>query len=213
MSGGCGVSEGNGRPTLRVGIVGLGIAGSSMVPALQKHPNVRLTAVSTRNEERGRKFAEDFPVEVYPGIEELCESESVDAVYVGPADLSLSLGLPPGNNDDRSEFTEALEAIVAGCRRHGVVPGIHASGALAERRLEQGFLMVTVSNDLLSMRTRMAEELAQAKGAAEVPRVAPTAKAVLADTVRRMSIESILPYTPTKRLDSRRRSSRTDRCV
>jgi hypothetical protein len=38
--------------------------------------------------------------------------------------------------------------------------------------------MVTVSNDLLSMRTRMAEELAQAKGAAEVPRVAPTAKAV-----------------------------------
>ena len=53
-----------------------------MVPALQKHPNVRLTAVSTRNEERGRKFAEDFPVEVYPGIEELCESESVDAVYV-----------------------------------------------------------------------------------------------------------------------------------
>ncbi|WP_207955884.1 Gfo/Idh/MocA family oxidoreductase [Rubrobacter marinus] len=76
------MSEGNGRPALRVGIVGLGIAGSSMVPALQKHPNVRLTAVSTRNEERGRKFAEDFPVEVYPGIEELCESESVDAVYV-----------------------------------------------------------------------------------------------------------------------------------
>jgi len=54
-----------------------------------------------------------------------------------------------------------------------VVPGIHASGALAERRLEQGFLMVTVSNDLLSMRTRMADELAQARGAAEAAATAP----------------------------------------
>ena len=58
---------------------------------------------------------------------------------------------------------------MAGCRRHGVVPGIHASGALAERRLEQGFLMVTVANDLLSMRTRMAEELAQARAADAAP--------------------------------------------
>lgn len=53
-----------------------------MVPALQRHPNVRLTAVSTRNEERGRKFAQDFPVEVYRTIEELCEGDEVDAVYL-----------------------------------------------------------------------------------------------------------------------------------
>lgn len=89
----------------------------------------------------------------------------VDAIYVGPADLSLSLGLPPANNDDRSEFTEALAAIVAACRKAGVVPGIHSSGSLAERRLEQGFKMITVSGDLLAMRTYMSQELAQARGA------------------------------------------------
>ena len=106
-------------------------------------------------------------VQALQHLDDILSVPGVDAVYVGPADLSLSLGLPPGNNDDRSEFTDALAAIVAGCRRHGVVAGIHASGALAERRLEQGFLMITVSNDLLSMRTRMADELAQGRGAAE----------------------------------------------
>lgn len=105
-------------------------------------------------------------VEALGRLDEILATPDIDAIYVGPADLSLSLGLPPGNNDDRSEFTEALLAIVAACRRHGVVPGIHASGALAARRLEQGFRMITVSGDLVAMRARMGEELAQARGAA-----------------------------------------------
>ena len=98
-------------------------------------------------------------------IDDILAVPGIDAIYVGPADLSLSLGLPPGNNDDREEFTEALLTIAAACRRAGVVPGIHSTGALAERRLQQGFQMITVSGDMLAMRTRMAEELAEARGA------------------------------------------------
>jgi hypothetical protein len=56
---------------------------------------------------------------------------------------------------------------VAACGRHGVVPGMHSSGALAERRLEQGFRMLTVSGDLLALRGAMAAELAEARGAAK----------------------------------------------
>ena len=55
---------------------------------------------------------------------------------------------------------------MAACRNAGVVPGMHASGALAERRVEQGFRMLTVSADLLAMRGGMAAELAQSRGAA-----------------------------------------------
>jgi 4-hydroxy-2-oxoheptanedioate aldolase len=98
-------------------------------------------------------------------IDDILAVPGVDAIYVGPADLSLSLGLPPGNNDDRTEFTEALLTITAACRRHGVVPGIHATGPLAARRIEQGFQMITVAGDQLSMRTHMAGELAAARGA------------------------------------------------
>ena len=98
-------------------------------------------------------------------IDDILAVPGVDAIYVGPADLSLSLGHPPGNNDTEATFTDALATIVAACRRAGVVPGIHASGALAERRLEQGFRMITVSADLVAMRARMSDELAQSRGA------------------------------------------------
>ena len=96
-------------------------------------------------------------------LDEILSVPGVDAIYVGPADLSLSLGLPPGNNDGEAAFDDALTAIVAGCRRHGVVAGIHSSGALATRRLEQGFAMVTVASDLLAMRAGLAAELATAQ--------------------------------------------------
>lgn len=105
-------------------------------------------------------------VEALRTIDEIVAVPGVNAIYVGPADLSFSLGLPPQNNDGEALFEDALAAIVKACRNAGVVPGIHASGALAARRLEQGFQMITVSNDMLAMRTRRAAELAESRGTA-----------------------------------------------
>ncbi|KAA9011184.1 Gfo/Idh/MocA family protein [Niallia endozanthoxylica] len=67
---------------LNIGIVGLGIAGASMIPAIIDHPGVRLAAASTRNKERLEKFAKDYNGETYFTIEELCESSTIDAVYI-----------------------------------------------------------------------------------------------------------------------------------
>jgi 4-hydroxy-2-oxoheptanedioate aldolase len=105
--------------------------------------------------------------EALDNIDDVLAVEGIDAIYVGPADLSLSLGLPPGNNDDRAEFTEALEVIAGACKRAGVTAGIHSTGALAARRLELGFRMITVAGDLLAMRTQLGSELAAARGAAQ----------------------------------------------
>ena len=80
-------------------------------------------------------------------LDDIVSTPGVDAVYVGPADLSVSLGLPPGNNDGQAAFDEALAAIVAACGRHGVVPGIHSTPTLTPTRVEQGFRMVTVTAD------------------------------------------------------------------
>lgn len=97
-------------------------------------------------------------------LDEIVSTPGIDAVYVGPADLSLTLGLPPGNNDGEAAFDDALAAIVAACQRHGVVPGIHSTGALAPRRREQGFRMVTVTSDQLAMNIGLKSELATARG-------------------------------------------------
>lgn len=103
-------------------------------------------------------------VEAIENLDEILSVPGIDAIYVGPADLSISLGLSPGNNDGEPAFDEALATIVAACRRHGVVPGIHATGALTPRRRALGFKMITVTSDTLGMGIGLDAELATALG-------------------------------------------------
>ena len=103
-------------------------------------------------------------VEALKNVDAIVNTPGVDAVYVGPADLSISLGLPPGNNDDDRTFTDALNTIVAACKNAGVVAGIHSTGSLTPKRLEQGFTMVTVTADNVAMGVGVRAELAKARG-------------------------------------------------
>ena len=80
-------------------------------------------------------------------LDDILSTPGVDAIYVGPSDLSVSLGLGPGNNDGHAAFDEALATIVAACHRHGIVPGIHSTPTLTPTRIDQGFRMVTVTAD------------------------------------------------------------------
>ncbi len=81
----------------------------------------------------------------------------MNAIYVGPADLAISLGYDPRSNEP--EFLDTLDRIVAACERHDVVPGIHSNTATAMDRLERGFRMVVITADLLALRTKVAEDL------------------------------------------------------
>ena len=74
--------------------------------------------------------------------------QGVDATYIGPADLSLSLGLAPASDHDEPSFVAAIEQVLEACKRHNVVPGAHAGNVgTARKRLEQGFLMVEMCDD------------------------------------------------------------------
>ena len=56
-------------------------------------------------------------------VDEILSVPGIDAVYVGPADLSVTLGLPPAPDHDAAAFTDAITRILEACRAHGVVPG------------------------------------------------------------------------------------------
>lgn len=85
----------------------------------------------------------------------------VDAIYVGPSDLAISLGLPLSG--EHPGLLDALDAIVEGCRRHGVVPGIQATPSLTPDRWERGFQMITVISDLSALRTLLSRSVAEAR--------------------------------------------------
>ena len=81
-------------------------------------------------------------------VDEIVSVPGVDAVYMGPADLSVTLGLAPAPDQADTIFTNALERVVDACRRHDVIPGIAGNALTAVKRLEQGFQLVEVASDI-----------------------------------------------------------------
>ncbi|HEV8575062.1 MAG TPA: aldolase/citrate lyase family protein [Dehalococcoidia bacterium] len=93
-------------------------------------------------------------------IDDILSVPGIDAVYVGPSDLSVSLGLAPAYDHEKGVFVDAIERIVSSCQGHNVVPGIHAGGpTVARKRIEQGFLMVEMCDDAGSMARSAAADL------------------------------------------------------
>ncbi len=86
-------------------------------------------------------------------VDAIAATPGVDAIYIGPGDLGLGLGLSAWPDDwslvQAKIHADAIATILAACRRHGVAPGIHTGdGTTARRYLDHGFLMVTVASDL-----------------------------------------------------------------
>lgn len=99
-------------------------------------------------------FAQIETAEGLAAVDEICSVDGLDGVYVGPADLSLSLGLPTfGDVDDRG-MRAALDETLEAARGHGIVPGIHApSAGQAVAMARRGFTFVGAAGDAETLAT------------------------------------------------------------
>ncbi len=87
--------------------------------------------------------------EALENLEEIVAVPGLDAVYVGPSDLSFALGLTPGFDQEEKVFLEAIDRIVRAANAQGVVAGIHnGSAAYARRMIQLGFRLVSISTDV-----------------------------------------------------------------
>lgn len=81
-------------------------------------------------------------------LDAILSVEGLDAVYVGPSDLSLSLGCKPVFDDVEPKAQQAIEHIVARATAHGVKAGIHNGRAdVARARIAMGYRFVTIGSD------------------------------------------------------------------
>ena len=67
---------------LRLGMAGLGVASTQILPPIAKLPFIRITAAADTRADAVAKFREQYHAEGYTSIEELCASGNVDAVYI-----------------------------------------------------------------------------------------------------------------------------------
>jgi 4-hydroxy-2-oxoheptanedioate aldolase len=89
--------------------------------------------------------------------------EGVDGVYVGPGDLSLSLGL--AGEEHRGELRRVLSSIVARAVAAGVPVGVHAySGQEAAGYAAEGATIVTVAVDAVALAEAVTHSLGVARG-------------------------------------------------
>jgi len=81
-------------------------------------------------------------------LDEIMAVDGLDAVYIGPADLSLAVGCTPKFDQEEKPVVEAIDMIVAKAKEHGIVAGIHnGTPAYARRMIDKGFQFVTVGSD------------------------------------------------------------------
>jgi 4-hydroxy-2-oxoheptanedioate aldolase len=98
-------------------------------------------------------------------VDEICAVRGLDAVYVGPADLCVSLGgEAPDDPAMAVRLAAALSTVVGSATAAGIACGIHClDGATAAKRLAEGFTFVTVSSDLTHLESAAAAHLAEVR--------------------------------------------------
>jgi 4-hydroxy-2-oxoheptanedioate aldolase len=81
-------------------------------------------------------------------LDDILSVDELDAIYIGPADLSLALGCTPKFDPDEKPVVEAIDHILARAKAHGVAAGIHnGTPEHALAMIAKGFQFVTVGSD------------------------------------------------------------------
>jgi 4-hydroxy-2-oxoheptanedioate aldolase len=132
-------------------------------------------AMSGRSElsAKMRRFLDEFNhgkylilgVESVPAmenLEHLIDIDGVDGVFLGPHDITVSMGIPTEYNNPR--FVDAIEDVVRRCRRRNVGVGLHTQylklpPEVLRRLLDAGMNWLINGADITAMRDAMNDQI------------------------------------------------------
>lgn len=80
-------------------------------------------------------------------IDSILSVEGLDAVYIGPADLTASMGM--FGQYEHPKVVEAIKKVLLSCKKAGIPAGTHAFDAQSAINLtSKGFRLITVGTDV-----------------------------------------------------------------
>ena len=122
-----------------------GIRGVALLTRGARFGTVAHADVKAINDDIVGLFQIESPAAV-ENAREIAAIDGVDVLFVGPSDLSHSMGIP--GQFDHADFKAALGAVVRACADTGKSPGILLRNARdATRHLEIGFRFVGLGSD------------------------------------------------------------------
>src|SRR5579862_6495192 len=84
----------------------------------------------------------------------------IDAIFVGPNDLAASMRSKDNKPPSAKATKEAMDHILATCKKHGVAAGLHTGGAdEANARIEEGWQFIAITSELKMMLNGAAAEV------------------------------------------------------
>jgi 4-hydroxy-2-oxoheptanedioate aldolase len=81
-------------------------------------------------------------------LDQILSVPGLDGTYIGPSDLSLSMGRSPTLDPSDGDVLAAMETIRKRTRERGLIAGVHTDSAkTARKRYGEGFQLCTILND------------------------------------------------------------------
>ena len=100
-------------------------------------------------------------------VDEIAATDGLDGLFIGPADLSLALGVSPVPDWRAGPLAKAIDDILASARRHGKLAGIFCTSVpFAQDMKKKGFDYINLSNEAAFIRAASQEWVSALKGTA-----------------------------------------------
>ncbi len=98
--------------------------------------------------------------EAVKNLEDILKTPYLDAIFVGPSDLAVTMGEAPGFDPRYPAVYEAIEYIAAKCKEAGVIPGIHCgSVAYGADMRKMGYRFMAYLSDFRMLQQTVARGL------------------------------------------------------
>ena len=102
--------------------------------------------------------------EALDNLDGIMAVKGLDAVFIGPSDLSIALGHPPSLDPKHKEVLAAIERVRRTADAHGVVAGIHcADGRVARKWRAKGFRFLPLAADSYYLAAGAKQMVAEAR--------------------------------------------------
>jgi 2-dehydro-3-deoxyglucarate aldolase/4-hydroxy-2-oxoheptanedioate aldolase len=137
----------------------LGIRGYGINPTMVDYEALGMAQVIEHQNRETLAVVQFETVRAVECADELLSLKGVDVVMIGPADLSISLGIP--GQFENPLLIRTVDKVIERCLAHGVVPGIQTRGVpMAKMWVERGMRFVGVAAEHVFLLEKCKETIA-----------------------------------------------------
>src|SRR6185369_14557156 len=141
----------------------LGIRGFGINPTMVDYEARSMPEIIEHQNRETLSVVQFETVRAVEAADELLSLKGFDVMMIGPADLSIALGVP--GQFDHPTVIATIDSMIQKCNKHGVVPGIQTrSVAMAKQWAERGMRFIGVAAEHVFLLEKCREAMGALRG-------------------------------------------------